>query len=84
MNSTEQEQKSAYDTFLTSKELALRWGLEDNTLRKLRTQLAGPAWIKFSFGVRYRLADVLAYEQDGKKIRPKPHLKKRNRNGSHH
>lgn len=82
MNSTEQQPVSAYDTFLTSKELALRWGLEDNTLRKLRTQMQGPAWIKFTFGVRYRLADVLAYEQDGKKIHPKPHLKKRNRHGN--
>lgn len=60
---------SAYDTFLTSKQLALRWDLADNTLRKWRLVGEGPQYIKIGYGkgcgVRYRLADVLAYEQQG-------------------
>jgi hypothetical protein len=60
---------SAYDTFLSSKQLALRWDLADNTLRKWRVDGIGPQYIKLGFGrcsgIRYRLADVLAYEQQG-------------------
>lgn len=63
--------QSAYDQWVTSKELALRWGVQDNTVRKLRVYGGGPAFTKFPFGVRYRMADVLAFEQQGRLIKPR-------------
>jgi predicted site-specific integrase-resolvase len=56
---------------LTSKELAERWSLNEQTIRVWRQRGKGPAFIKLSDHpqgeVRYRLEDVEAYEQSRKR-----------------
>ena len=56
-------------TLLTPRELAERWGMSADTLKKWRCVKKGPPFIKLGGknkegrdSVRYRLADVLAYE----------------------
>ena len=58
------------ETLLTTKELAARWKRSADALRQDRVReegRRGPPFIKLGPGrnapVRYRLADVLAYEQ---------------------
>lgn len=52
--------------------LSERWKIPVNTLRYWRTQRIGPPWVKFgrptSQGalIRYRLTDVLEYEEQMK------------------
>jgi hypothetical protein len=52
---------------LTPKELCDRWKIADNTLRKWRVANTGPNYIKLGESrnseVRYRLADVEAFER---------------------
>ena len=52
---------------LTPKELADRWKVADNTLRKWRVNGTGPAYIKLGDSrnaeVRYRIEDVEAFEK---------------------
>lgn len=52
---------------LTTHELAERWKVSDNTLRKWRVQGTGPSYVKFGEGraadVRYRIEDVEAWEK---------------------
>lgn len=65
-------------TVLTSKQLAIRWGLAENTIRKWRVAGIGPAYMKLGDGrsaeVRYRIVDVEQWEKDGivPTSRPKP------------
>lgn len=53
---------------LTPKELAQRWQVANNTLRKQRVAGKGPKYIKLGESrnseVRYRLEDVEAFERD--------------------
>lgn len=52
---------------LTSKELAERWKMSDQMLRVWRVKNKGPQYFKLGEGkkasVRYRLADVEAWEK---------------------
>ena len=48
--------------FLTPAELAGRWKVSGRTLERWRAQGRGPAWTTLGGSIRYRLADVLAYE----------------------
>jgi len=48
---------------LTSKELAARYKVCENTIRKWRIQGKGPKWIRIGGTIRYRLSDVESYEQ---------------------
>jgi hypothetical protein len=48
---------------LTERELALRWRVSPRTLERWRISRTGPAWLRLNGRVRYRLADVLAFEQ---------------------
>lgn len=47
---------------LTSDELAERWSCSPRTLANDRSAGVGPAYVKLGKHVRYRLADVEAYE----------------------
>jgi hypothetical protein len=47
---------------LTPRDLAARWRVTANHLANLRWQGQGPAFLKLGGVVRYRLADVEAYE----------------------
>lgn len=54
------------ETFLTSKELAERWKLEENTIRRWRSKGVGPDYIKLEGkkgAVRYSLKGVEDYEE---------------------
>ena len=44
-------------------ELAERWKNSRRTLQRWRAEGAGPAYILIGGAVRYRLADVLAFEE---------------------
>ncbi|GAA0980518.1 MULTISPECIES: helix-turn-helix transcriptional regulator [Nocardiopsis] len=48
---------------LTPEELAERWRSKVQTLANMRYRGDGPRWIKCGRLVRYRLADVKAYEE---------------------
>lgn len=54
-------------TMLTTEELARRWKIAQNTLRKWRVDGFGPNYIKMGDGknatVRYKLQDIEAYEE---------------------
>lgn len=60
---------------LTPKELCDRWKIADNTLRKWRVANTGPDYIKLGESrnseVRYRLADVEAFEKTNQFITSK-------------
>jgi hypothetical protein len=57
------------EPFLTTRQLARRWGLQPATLKRMRTRRTGPEWIHhpghLPWGterIRYPLHAVLAYE----------------------
>lgn len=54
--------KSAAVIHLTTSDLAKRWRLSPGRLRNLRVAGKGCQFIKLGRAVRYRLADVVAYE----------------------
>ncbi len=49
---------------LSERELANRWGISPKTLQRWRMEKRGPAYIKFSKCVRYRIENVQAYEHE--------------------
>lgn len=55
------------DRYLSTAELAARWGVSTSTLRNWRQSGQGPAFFKpagaRNSAVRYRLVDILAYEK---------------------
>ncbi|MEM7046057.1 MAG: helix-turn-helix domain-containing protein [Pseudomonadota bacterium] len=51
-------------TFITSDALARRWGVCSDTLATRRREGTGPASLKVGKRYLYRLADVLAWEQE--------------------
>ncbi len=48
---------------MTEKQLAGRWKISVNTLRRWRSTNEGPVWHKLFHQVRYREAEVLAFER---------------------
>ncbi len=50
-------------TYLTTKQLADRWGYRPNTLEIQRTTGKGLPYVKIGRLVRYRLSDVIAHEK---------------------
>ncbi len=58
------------DELLTQKQLAQRWALSERTLERWRSIGEGPVYIKLGYTVRYRLADVEAFEQKGLSASP--------------
>ena len=70
------------EELLTQKQLARRWVLSERTLERWRCTGEGPTYIKLGGLVRYRLADILAYEHENlchrrPAIQPDPTHKKR-------
>ena len=55
------------DQLLTTEELAARWKMAVGTLDNWRHLGKGPTWLKIGGQVRYRLADVLAYEAEAER-----------------
>lgn len=51
------------ETLLTERELAARWRLAPETLANQRSQGKGVAYVRLGRTIRYRLVDVIAYEQ---------------------
>ncbi len=53
------------DNLLTPDDLAKRWGLKPYTIKAMRRRGEGPPAVRFSERlIRYREADVIAYERD--------------------
>jgi Helix-turn-helix domain len=52
------------DPWLTTEEVARRYGRSLRTLEDWRYKRVGPRWVKLIGGVRYRLSDLLAWEQE--------------------
>jgi len=48
---------------LNEKQLAERWGVSARTLHAARVKGTGVPFVRIGRSVRYRLEDVLAYEQ---------------------
>lgn len=48
--------------YLTQRDLAGRWRVSGRTLERWRAERYGPAWIRIGGSIRYRMADVLAWE----------------------
>lgn len=59
------------NTYMTTEDLSVRYGLKPNTIKRWRNRGQGPNYYKVGpFGlspkaplIRYKLADVLAWEQ---------------------
>lgn len=51
------------EIFLTAKQLSQRWCLSTSTLERWRWLGIGLPYIKVGGRIRYRLADIQAYEQ---------------------
>ena len=49
--------------YMTTRELAERWRVSGRTLERWRAERYGPGWIWIGGSIRYRYADVLAFEQ---------------------
>lgn len=60
----------AADGFLSTNDLAKRWNLRSGTLSRWRQYGTGPAFLKFGKTVRYRIEDVIEYEQRSLKSPP--------------
>jgi hypothetical protein len=48
---------------LLEQEVAARWRVSIRTVQRLRAQQDGPAFIQIGGSIRYRLEDILDYEQ---------------------
>ena len=55
------------EKLLTAEELAERWKIAVRTLDGWRAAGKGPVWLKIGGQIRYRLADVLAYEAEAER-----------------
>jgi hypothetical protein len=58
------------DGFLSTNDLAKRWNLRPKSLIRWRQRGSGPAFLKFGRAVRYRIEDVIEYEQRSLHIPP--------------
>lgn len=54
--------------FMSETELAARWEVSSKTLQRWRTEKRGPPYLKFSKSIRYRRADIDAYEVSERKM----------------
>lgn len=58
------------DAFLTSMQLSQRWCISSSTLERWRWLGVGLPYIKVGGRIRYRLADITAYEQKELRLAP--------------
>ena len=61
--STTNQINEATQTFITTKQLAARWGVSEEKLELDRYSVRGAPFVKLGRHVRYRLSDLLAYER---------------------
>jgi Helix-turn-helix domain len=54
---------SGDETFLTDEELATRWAVSPKTLRNARVSGRLIGFVKIGRSVRYRMSDVIAFEE---------------------
>lgn len=47
---------------ISERELALRWGCTSRTLQRWRAEAYGPHFLRLGGSIRYRLADIIEYE----------------------
>ncbi len=59
------------EDLLTQKQVAQRWALSERTLERWRCTGEGPVYVKLGCSVRYRIADIEAFEQAGIQNQPK-------------
>ena len=52
------------DALLTTKLLARRWRISPRTLERWRADSVGPCFLRIGRHIRYRDADVQAFERD--------------------
>lgn len=52
------------DNIITQEELAARWQISEATLERDRSLRQGCRYMKIGGLIRYRMSDVLAYEDD--------------------
>jgi len=52
----------AGEQLLRKRELAKRWKISTRTLERWQAEGFGPRWLLLGGSVRYRLSDVIAYE----------------------
>lgn len=50
------------DSLLTTKEVAARWGYNESSVARMRNRNYGPRHCTLGRNIRYRLSDVLAWE----------------------
>ena len=50
------------ERLLTPQEVAERWALSEDTLRRWRSEGCGPNYVRLGGRIRYRLAEVMRYE----------------------
>ena len=62
MNRNTQAASEDPNALLREKDLAARWKTSQRTLQRMRAERSGPAFLHIGGSIRYRLADVLAYE----------------------
>ena len=51
------------DALLTERALAIRWKMSVRSLQRWRSSGTGPAWMRIGGCIRYRLEDILSFEQ---------------------
>jgi hypothetical protein len=52
------------DLYMTPREVADRWRIDEGTLANWRTAGEGVPWVKVGGSVRYKVADVIAFETE--------------------
>lgn len=60
------------EQFLSATELSKRWGVTKRTLHNMRERKEGPEASMFIKEWRYRLSDIVAYENAGKAAPTEP------------
>lgn len=50
------------DALLRECDVAARWNMSTRTLQRWRTEQFGPPFIRLFGSIRYRLADIIAFE----------------------
>lgn len=56
----------AEERFLSTSDLARRWGVSVRTLEGWRLRRLGPPFVRLNRLIVYRLSDILAFEQAGR------------------
>lgn len=58
------EVASLVERFLSPQALAERWDMDDGTLANWRVAGTGPIYVRIGGNIRYRIKDVIAWEDE--------------------